>query len=75
MPRLVTGLEGKQQVSASGQARVRTRQTLIIDKEEAQSMLDRSSVAVAKTVTAYPVSRMVNNLRTLNRDDPAAAKG
>lgn len=33
-------------------------------------MLDRSSVAVAKTVTAYPVARTVNNVRTLNREDP-----
>jgi len=42
----------------------------ITDKEEVLSMLDRSSVAVAKTVTAFPVSRTVNNVRTLNREDP-----
>ena len=41
----------------------------IRDKEEALSMLDRSSVAVAKTVTAYPVSRVVNNVRTLDSED------
>ena len=39
-------------------------------KEESLSMLDRSSVAVAKTVTAYPVARVVNNVRTLDREDP-----
>ncbi|TFB53448.1 SOS response-associated peptidase [Cryobacterium sp. Sr3] len=42
----------------------------ISDKEEALSMLDRSSVAVAKTVTAYPVSRVVNNVRTIYSEDP-----
>ncbi|TFB63483.1 SOS response-associated peptidase [Cryobacterium sp. Hz7] len=42
----------------------------ISDKEEALSMLDRSSVAVAKTVTAYPVSGVVNNVRTLDSEDP-----
>ena len=42
----------------------------ISDKEEALSMLDRSSVTVAKTVTAYPVARVVNNVRTLDREDP-----
>ena len=42
----------------------------ISDKEEVLSMLDRSSVAVAKTVTAYPVSRVVNNVRTLDSEDP-----
>ena len=41
----------------------------ISDKEEALSMLDRSSVAVAKTTTAYPVSRVVNNVRTLDSED------
>ena len=39
------------------------------DEDEALSMLDRSSVAVAKTVTAYPVARTVDNVRTLNRED------
>ena len=38
--------------------------------EEALSMLDRSSVAIARTVTAYRVSRMVNNVRTLESEDP-----
>ncbi|WP_198416899.1 SOS response-associated peptidase [Cryobacterium sp. TMT2-23] len=42
----------------------------ISDKEQALSMLDRSSVAIAKTVTAYPVARVVNNLRTLDSEDP-----
>ena len=42
----------------------------ISDKEEALSMLDRSSVAVAKTVTAYPVARTVNNVRTVDPEDP-----
>ncbi|TFD12866.1 hypothetical protein E3T35_06145 [Cryobacterium sp. TMT1-2-2] len=42
----------------------------ISDKEEALSMLDRSSVAGAKTVTAYPVSRGVNDVRTLDSEDP-----
>ena len=42
----------------------------ISDKEEALSMLDCSSVAVARTVTAYPVSRVVNNVRTLDSEDP-----
>ena len=42
----------------------------ISDKEEAFSMLEHSSVAVAKTVTAYPVARVVNNVRTLDREDP-----
>ncbi|TFB61829.1 SOS response-associated peptidase [Cryobacterium sp. Hz7] len=41
----------------------------ISDTEEALSMLDRSSVAVAKTVAAYPVSRTVNNVRTLDSED------
>jgi putative SOS response-associated peptidase YedK len=43
----------------------------ITDKQEVLTMLERSSVAVAKTMTAYPVSRTVNNVRTLNREDPA----
>ena len=42
----------------------------ISDKEEALLMLDCSSVAVARTVTAYPVSRTVNNVRTLDSEDP-----
>ena len=42
----------------------------ITDKEEDLSMLDRSSIAIAKTVTAYPVARRVNYVRTLNREDP-----
>ena len=41
----------------------------ITDKEEALSMLDRSSIAIAKTVTAYPVARTVNNVRTLDSED------
>ncbi len=32
-------------------------------------MLNRSSVAVARTETAYPVSRTVNNVRTLDSED------
>ena len=42
----------------------------ISDKEEVLSMLDRCSVAVARTVTAHPVSRTVNNVRTLDSEDP-----
>ena len=42
----------------------------ISDKEEALSRLDRSSAAVAKTVTAHPVARAVNNVRALNSEDP-----
>ncbi|TFD17860.1 SOS response-associated peptidase [Cryobacterium sp. TMT4-10] len=41
----------------------------ITDKEEVLSMLDRSSIAIAKTVTAYPVARTVNNVRTLDSED------
>lgn len=41
----------------------------ISDKEEALSTLDRSSIAVAKTATAYPVARRVNNVRTLDSED------
>ncbi|WP_134427829.1 hypothetical protein [Cryobacterium sinapicolor] len=39
-------------------------------KEHALSMLDRSSVAIAKTVAPYAVSRKANNVRTLDREDP-----
>ena len=41
----------------------------VSDKEEVLSMLDRSSVAVARTVRAYPVARTVNNVRTLDSGD------
>ncbi|WP_104129594.1 SOS response-associated peptidase [Cryobacterium sp. N21] len=41
----------------------------ISDKELPLSMLDRSSVSVAKTVTAYPVARTVNTVRTLDSED------
>ena len=42
----------------------------ISEKEEALSMLDRSSIAIAKTVMAYPVDRVVNNVRTLDSENP-----
>lgn len=42
----------------------------IMDKEEALAMLDASSVAVASTITTHAVDRKVNNVRTLNREDP-----
>ena len=42
----------------------------VSDKEEALSTIDRSSVAVAKTVTAFPMSRRVNNVRALDSEDP-----
>ena len=41
----------------------------VSDKEEVLSMLDRSSVVVARTVRAYPVARTVNNVRTLDSGD------
>ena len=33
--------------------------------------LDRASVAMASTITAYPVDRRVNNSRTVDRHDPS----
>ena len=41
----------------------------ITDKEEVLTMLDRSSIVIAKTVTAYPVARTVNNVHTLDSED------
>lgn len=38
--------------------------------EEMLATLDRASVAVASTITAYPVDRRVNNARTVDRHDP-----
>ncbi|AND15509.1 SOS response-associated peptidase [Rathayibacter tritici] len=38
--------------------------------EEMLATLDRASVAMAATVTAYPVDRRVNNSRTVDRRDP-----
>ncbi len=42
----------------------------ITAKEGMVAMLDRSSLAVAKTMSTYPVDRKVNNVRTLDRHDP-----
>ncbi|MBO0983041.1 SOS response-associated peptidase [Rathayibacter sp. SD072] len=39
--------------------------------EEMLATLDRASVAVASTITAYPVDRRVNNSRTVDRHDPS----
>lgn len=39
--------------------------------EEMLATLDRVSVAVASTITAYPVDRRVNNSRTVDRHDPS----
>lgn len=41
------------------------------EKEEVLAMLDRSSLAVASTITTYPVSKRVNNVRdtTVAKDD------
>ncbi|QHC67749.1 SOS response-associated peptidase [Rathayibacter sp. VKM Ac-2759] len=39
--------------------------------EEMLATLDRVSVAVAATITAYPVDRRVNNSRTVDRHDPS----
>ena len=47
------------------------RPAKIVDREATLSMLDESSVAVARTVAAYPVARTVNTVRTLDRADPA----
>ncbi len=38
-------------------------------KESALAMLEDASAAIAKTITTYPVSRRVNNVRTLTRTD------
>jgi putative SOS response-associated peptidase YedK len=39
--------------------------------EEMLATLDRASVAMASTITAYPVDRRVNNSRTVDRRDPS----
>jgi putative SOS response-associated peptidase YedK len=39
--------------------------------EEMLAMLDRSSLAVARTMTTYPVDRKVNNVRTVDPADPS----
>ncbi|MGA1837740.1 SOS response-associated peptidase [Herbiconiux sp. 11R-BC] len=41
-------------------------------KDELVAMLDRSSLAVARTITTYPVSKRVNNVRdtSVAKDDP-----
>jgi putative SOS response-associated peptidase YedK len=41
----------------------------LTDKESALAMLEHASAAIAKTITTYPVSRRVNNVRTLDRRD------
>lgn len=42
------------------------------EKEELLAMLDRSSLAVASTITTHPVSKRVNNVRdtSVAKDDP-----
>jgi putative SOS response-associated peptidase YedK len=45
--------------------------TKITKPEPVLDALDRSSLAVARSITTYPVARTVNNSRTLNPDDPA----
>jgi putative SOS response-associated peptidase YedK len=42
------------------------------EKDELVAMLDRSSLAVANTITTYPVSKRVNNARdtSVAKDDP-----
>lgn len=42
----------------------------VTDKEAIIDMLDTESKAEASTLSTYPVSRAVNNVRTLNRTDP-----
>lgn len=42
----------------------------LTSSEEMLATLDRASVAVASTITAYPVDRRVNNARTVDRHDP-----
>ncbi|MWV51184.1 SOS response-associated peptidase [Rathayibacter sp. VKM Ac-2803] len=44
--------------------------TPLASTEEMLATLDRASVAVAATITAYPVDRRVNNSRTVDRHDP-----
>ncbi len=43
----------------------------VTDKEALLGDLDATSQAVAATITTYPVSRRVNNVRTLDRHDPS----
>lgn len=43
----------------------------ITDKDAALTTLDGSSTAIASTITTYPVGREVNNVRTLDREDPS----
>jgi putative SOS response-associated peptidase YedK len=42
------------------------------EKQELVAMLDRTSLAVAATITTYPVSKRVNNVRdtSIAKDDP-----
>ncbi|TIH36321.1 SOS response-associated peptidase [Subtercola vilae] len=44
--------------------------TPIAAKDAALAALDRSSLAVARSITTYPVARAVNNSRTLDPADP-----
>ena len=43
------------------------------EKQELVAMLDRASLAVASTITTYPVSKRVNNVRdtSVAKDDPS----
>lgn len=41
----------------------------VSNKDATVAMLDHTSQAVAKSITTYPVSRRVNNVRTLSRTD------
>lgn len=45
--------------------------TKLDDKEGMVAMLDAVSLEVASTIVTHPVSRAVNNVRTLTRTDPA----
>jgi putative SOS response-associated peptidase YedK len=41
----------------------------LTDEEFALAMLKHASAAIAKTITTYPVSRRVNDVRALTRAD------
>lgn len=45
----------------------------VTDKEAMIDVLDTESKAAASTLRTYPVSRAVNNVRTLDRTDPGLA--
>ena len=43
----------------------------LVEKEAAVAMLDRSSAAVAAMLRSHPVDRRVNNVRTVDPQDPS----